>query len=220
MKKAISLLSGGLDSTVSTSIALKKSNVILVLTFDYGQRAAKREIEAAQKLCRIWKIKHKVVKLPWLGKITDTALVNSKSQIPNPKSQTLKFKNDIQNAKAVWVPNRNGLFINIAAAFAESLDADTIITGFNKEEAVTFSDNSKRFVSAINKALTYATMKKVKVISHTQDMTKADMVDYAISHKVPLKYCWPCYEGGKKICGRCESCVRFYRAYEFWGHEI
>jgi 7-cyano-7-deazaguanine synthase len=212
VKKTIVLLSGGLDSTVSTSIALKKSRVVLALTFDYGQRAARREIEAARKFCRFWKIKHRIVKLPWLAEITNTALVNRSKNIPNVKKSDLNnstIARAYERTSKVWVPNRNALFINVAAAFAESLDADTIVTGFNKEEAATFPDNSKRFVSLINKALICSTMKRPKVISYTQEMTKADMVNYAIRNGVPLKYCWPCYEGGKKLCGRCESCVRF-----------
>ncbi|PIR16443.1 MAG: 7-cyano-7-deazaguanine synthase QueC [Deltaproteobacteria bacterium CG11_big_fil_rev_8_21_14_0_20_49_13] len=227
MKRAITLLSGGLDSMVSTAIARKEHNIILALTFDYGQRAVKREMEAAKKICKPWKIPYKVIKLPWLGEITHTALVDRKKRIPtvchsrlpsggqggNPTHQRdPRFCGDGRNAKAVWVPNRNGLFINIAASFAESLHADLIITGFNKEEAVTFSDNSAKFVSKMNETLRFSTLKRPKVVSFTQKMSKVDMVRCAIDQKLPLNCCWPCYEGGRSLCMKCESCLRFRRA--------
>lgn len=222
MKRAITLLSGGLDSMVSTAIARKKHKVILALTFDYGQRAVKREIEAAKKICKLWKIPHKIIKLPWLCEITDTALVNKRKKLPllchSRVSGNLvyqrgpRFRGDDMTASAVWVPNRNGLFINIAASFAESLHAEIIITGFNKEEAVTFSDNSAKFVSKMNETLRFSTLKRPKVVSFTQKMSKIDMVKRAIDQKHPLNSCWPCYEGGRSLCMKCESCLRFRRA--------
>lgn len=219
MKKAITLLSGGLDSFVSTHIARKKYKIILALTFDYGQRAAKREIMAAGKMCRPWKIPHKVIKLQWLGEITKTALVDREVAVP------IKRSHDLTTARSVWVPNRNGVFINVAASFAESSGASFIITGFNKEEAATFPDNGKKFVTAINRTLQYSTLFSpckrgerggLRVVSCVQNMTKKDMVRYAASNGLPLHLCWPCYKGGRGLCRRCESCVRFFRALSLW----
>ncbi len=217
MCRAITLLSGGLDSFVSTALARKKHKVVLALTFDYGQRAAKREISAAGKMCKMWKIPHKVIKLPWLAEITNTALVNRKLKLPTP-TLTLpprgggEGEGEVSTARAVWVPNRNGLFINVVASFAESLGAGIIVTGFNKEEAVAFPDNGPQFVKAANGALKFSTLNHPKVISFTQEMAKPDMIKYAVRKRLSVKLCWPCYEGGKKLCGKCESCVRFNRA--------
>jgi len=188
MSSAIILLSGGLDSFVSTAVARKRHKIILALTFDYGQRAAGREISAAGKMCGRWNIPHKVIRLPWLGSITHTALVNRKKHLPASSSSS---------AKAVWVPNRNALFINIAASFAESLGAGLIVTGFNKEEGATFPDNSAGFVRAVNGSLRTSTLVRPRVASFVQTMTKNDMVRYAICHGLPLDGCWPCYKGGK-----------------------
>lgn len=229
MKKAITLLSGGLDSFISTHIARSKGiKIALALTFDYGQRAAKREILAAKKICGFWKIRHKVIKLPWLKEITCTALVNKKFKLPTPSLPSPsrgegKGGGDKRTAAAVWVPNRNGVFINIAASFAETFKAGLIITGFNKEEATTFPDNSKRFVRSMNETLKYGTLRLAharsgqalehpQVKSYTQSMDKRAMIKYAVKNKLPLDICWPCYEGGKKLCGKCESCVRFFNA--------
>ena len=212
-KTAISLLSGGLDSMVSTAIAAKKHKIVLALTFDYGQRAAKREIEAARKIAKHFNLHHKVVTLKWLSEICETSLVARNKKVPLLSLNSLSKKSvTSSSAKAVWVPNRNALFVSIAAAYAETLGAKIIVAGFNKEEAKTFPDNSFEFVNATNKALALSTMIRPKLVSFTQKMTKRDMVDFAFENDLPVELVWSCYFGGKLQCGKCESCLRFIAA--------
>jgi len=201
MRKSIVLLSSGLDSTVSLAQAVRKTRVILALTFDYGQKAAKQEIIAAKKIAKHYKIEHKIIKLDWLAQLTKTALVNKNKNIPKYKGKS--------TASAVWVPDRNLIFISIAAAFAETMGADLVITGFNREEAKEFPDNSSAFVSLLNKTLKFSTLKHPKVISYTQDLDKQGIVKLAIKVGAPLHLVYSCYEGRKRMCDRCESCVRF-----------
>jgi len=118
----------------------------------------------------------------------------------------------------VWVPNRNGLFINIAAAFAESSAASLIVTGFNREEGNSFPDNSPHFVEAANRALETSTLRRIRVISYTQDLTKAEIVRLGIEVGAPLHSLYSCYVGDERMCGRCESCVRLRRAFTSTGH--
>ena len=203
--KGVAILSGGLDSTVSLAAATRKMDVVLALTFDYGQRAAKRERDASSKIARHYKIPHRVIAIPWLAELTGTALVNRRARLPlNEMSE--------RSAKAVWVPNRNGVFIEIAAAHAESLGATRLITGFNKEEAVTFQDNSPAYVGAVNLALSYSTANGVQVVSYTGTLEKKGIVNLGRRLDAPLRFIWPCYEGGKRWCGECESCLRSLRA--------
>lgn len=213
MPRSIVLLSGGLDSAVSLAHARRESEVALCLTFNYGQHAAPKEIEAAANLAAYYHLRHQVVDLPFLGEITGTALVRSETVLPEPE---LALLDDPVAAGAcasqVWVPNRNGLFINIAAAFAESYGAGLVVCGFNREEAATFPDNSAGFVRAANSALSYSTLNQVKVVSYTQLLSKADIVRLGMRCRVPFQYLWSCYRGGEKMCGRCESCLRFKRA--------
>jgi 7-cyano-7-deazaguanine synthase len=120
----------------------------------------------------------------------------------------------VRSAKAVWVPNRNGVFIEIAAAHAESLGATRLITGFNKEEAVTFPDNSPQYVAAVNRALLFSTANGVRVVSYTGALEKKGIVRLGRRLGAPLKHIWPCYEGGRAWCRRCESCLRSLRALD------
>jgi len=203
--KGVAILSGGLDSTVSLAAATRQMDVVLALTFDYGQRAAKRERAASAKIAKHYRVPHKVVAIPWLADLTGTALVNRRATLPLNEMS-------VRSAKAVWVPNRNGVFIEIAAAHAESLGARRLITGFNKEEAVTFPDNSPAYVSAINYALSYSTANGVRVVSFTGNLEKKGIVNLGRRLNAPLKEIWPCYEGGKRWCGECESCLRSLRA--------
>ena len=212
--KSIVLLSGGLDSTVSLHIAQEKMEVVLALTFDYGQKSVAREIKAAIAISQHYGVPHKVVELPWLKAITNTALVAGDKVVPCLEYKELDSAKAIETAEAVWVPNRNGVFINIAAAFAESINAEMIITGFNAEEAVTFPDNSMPFVESIKKSLSYSTLNKVKVNSYVQGVNKAGIIKLAREKGVPIQLCWSCYLGGAEPCGECESCLRLKRAME------
>ncbi|RKO67203.1 7-cyano-7-deazaguanine synthase QueC [Desulfofundulus salinus] len=218
--KSIVLLSGGLDSTVSMAQALREGQVELCLTMDYGQRAAAREIAAASALAAYYKLAHRVIQLPFLGEVTTTSLVNKEETIPEPAEESL---NDPQQATAtaaaVWVPNRNGLFINIAACFAEALGCEQVVTGFNREEAATFPDNSLDFLEAINNSLAYSTASGVRVVSYTARLNKAEIVRLGQHLGVPWHLIWSCYYGGQTMCGRCESCRRLGRAMAAAGLE-
>jgi len=202
MKKAISLLSGGLDSVVSTALAQKRYEICLALTFDYGHKAAVKEIQAAKGISEKMGIPHKVIELPWLGNITTTALVNKNIQTP------AAYDRD-----SVWVPNRNALFANIAASFAENMKADYIIAGLNAEEGETFPDNSIEFVHQINKMFQHSTLTGVELKSFTQNLRKIQIVERFISLGFQPHEVWSCYNGGEKPCGKCESCLRSIAAF-------
>jgi 7-cyano-7-deazaguanine synthase len=194
-------------------MALQETEVVFCLTFDYGQRSAPKEKESAAVLADHYGVEHRVLKLAFLKDITKTALVACDRDIPEPVPGDLD--NDIKSsatAESVWVPNRNGLFINIAAAFAEAYGCNIIVTGFNREEAVTFPDNSAEFVCAVNSALSYSTLNKVKLVSYTQALDKTEIVKQGMELGLPFQYIWSCYRGEEKMCGRCESCRRLGRA--------
>jgi len=210
---AIVLLSGGLDSAVNLKQAADQSGVALALTFDYGQRAALREAAAASLMCRKLRLPHRLIQLPWLSELSPSGPVPqvTADQLDHPSVTSG------ETAQAVWVPNRNGLFVNIAAAFAESLagqalPADTIVAGFNAEEAATFPDNSPDFVNTTNVAFLFSTRQKPRLLSYTQTLRKADIVRLGRKINAPIPMIWSCYLDGADHCWRCESCARLERA--------
>lgn len=203
------LLSGGLDSFISLVYAKNNGyDIKLALTFDYGQRAAEDEINSAKEICRVYDIEHKVIKLPFLGEISNSAL--------NKKDENLEFETlGAESMKVVWVPNRNGLFLNIAAAYCDAKGYDYVIFGANKEEAGTFSDNSLEFAEKIEECFKYSTLKGVKVFAPLIGLMKEEIINLAVDLNADLKLLKSCYNKGngtKSHCGACESCRRLKNA--------
>lgn len=210
--RSVVLLSSGLDSTVNLYEAKQVSEVALTLTFDYGQRAAEREIQSAARLAYKLGVPHKVLRLDWFKDFTQSSLVNRSEEVPTAKVKIDDLNASNETAKAVWVPNRNGIFLNIAAAFAEGLKANWIIPGFNAEEAATFPDNSQAYLEAATNSLKFSTANHVEVKCFTTHLNKTEIVKRGRELKVDFELVWPCYFGGAKPCGECESCQRFNRA--------
>lgn len=207
--KSLILLSGGLDSLVSLGLKKEELNISLALTFDYGQKSVQQEIQTSKKICDYYNLEHIIIKLDWLKDITHTSLV-AKDNIPTGKSLVLSE----DTAKSVWIPNRNGLFLNIAGSFADSEDFDYILIGANKEEGQTFPDNTQEFIDSINAEFLYSTRKHPKVVAPLINYVKNDIVMLALRHGIPLELTRSCYQGGEKHCGICESCLRLKHALE------
>jgi 7-cyano-7-deazaguanine synthase len=213
MIKSVVLLSSGLDSTVNLYEARRQSEVVMAITVNYGQRAAAREIEFARRHCELFGIRHKVVELSWFADFTQTSLVNTENEVPvGDRIRIDDLESSEKTARAVWVPNRNGILLNVAAAYAEGAGASWIVPGFNAEEATTFPDNSEDYLNAVTQALAYSTANKVEAKCFTVRLNKTEIVRRGRELGVRFDLIWPCYFGGEKPCGQCESCQRFNRA--------
>ena len=213
---AVSLLSGGLDSTVATTIARQHGGVELALTVDYRHRAVAREIEASRAIADALSIRHRVIRLDFLSEISNSALLTRSERLP------LLGRDDLDDVsglaghamRRVWVPNRNGLMIALAASFAEALGADEVVVGFNAEEAGTFPDNSQDFLDRMTAALGLSTLTGVRVTSPTIAWDKTAIVRAGYEQGAPMEHVWSCYEGGTEHCWACESCQRLRRALD------
>jgi len=211
---ALALLSGGLDSTVAAALYRARRGPLRAALFvDYGQRAAAPEARAARAVGAALGCPVRIASLPLLGEITSTALVDRGASLPHPEPSRLDDDaGAAASADAVWVPNRNGLLVNLAAAVAEAEGLPVVVVGFNAEEAATFPDNSARFVARLNAALDDSTRGRVRVECPTLAMTKAGLLAEGRAIGAPIELSWSCYEGGERPCGRCESCQRRRRA--------
>lgn len=216
--KSIVLLSSGLDSTVNLFEAHRAGEVLLALTFNYGQRAAQKEIESSKKMAQSLSVPHQVLDLPFVGLWGASSLTHKDQHLPKALDVKIDDRSTSQKtAKSVWVPNRNGVFLNIAAGFAESLGADVVVPGFNLEEAQTFPDNSKAYMQALDGTFAFSTANQVKVQCWTVDLDKTQIAERAKALEVPFEWMWPCYESFEKWCGECESCQRSKRALDSVG---
>ena len=203
MNKAVILLSGGLDSLVALDIASRKYDIVLALTFNYGQKSFLEEENSAREISKLYNIKHKTIELPFLAEITNNSL-------------TVEDKTDFSELRSVWVSNRNGLFLNIAACYCESYDIDYIVFGANKEESGKFSDNKPEYVEITNQSFKYSTQKHPEVIAPCCNMNKVDLVNYMIENNISFELIKSCYQNikntNKKHCAQCMSCKLLYNA--------
>jgi 7-cyano-7-deazaguanine synthase len=209
MLRAVALLSGGLDSTAALALAgTLRVEPVHALFFDYGHAAAIREWDAVRRIARGFGLPLERVELPWLGKLSGSALVSAGRQVPDWSEDRLQDR----EPRAVWVENRNGIFLNIAAFYAAELGCAAIIVGFNREEAEVFFDNGEEFVARINGSLELSLSRRVRVVSPTLRMTKREIVERSLDLDFPWEHLWSCYRGDERQCGSCESCLRLKRA--------
>lgn len=214
-QKALVLLSGGLDSAVNLYWAKREFKEVMALTFLYGQRAEACELRSSEKLCRHLGVDHQTMDLRFISRFGGSSLTDKSKKIPQASDVQLHDPEiSKKTAQSVWVPNRNGIFLNVAAGLAESLGVLTIIPGFNREEAQTFPDNSSEFIEACNRGLSFSTKGPVQVFCFTTNLDKPEIAKKGHELGVPFADLWPCYFDGPSWCGLCESCQRFSRAVE------
>lgn len=199
-KRAVALVSGGLDSVVSLAKAVAVMNVRLVMFFNYGQRALLPERAAAIGVVNFYGLAFQEVDLCWLRLLLPDAM------------RLGSAGGALDTLDAVWIPNRNGVFLNVAAAYAEKHGCDVVVTGFNREEAAEFPDNGPEYVARVNRGLELSTRNAVRIMSFTQDLDKREILELGLELGAPLSVIWSCYEAGDTMCGCCGSCKRLKNA--------
>lgn len=215
-QRAVALVSGGLDSVVSLAIADKEMEVRLVLFCNYGQRALSRERDSAVHLAGYYGLPFREIDVTWLRDLLPRGM-GGWDGVPGDEATTDTAggrEDDLGSLDGVWIPNRNGVFVNIAAAFAEAYGCDVVVTGFNREEAVEFPDNTPEYVDAVNHSLRFSTRSGVRVVSFTQGLTKRGILRKGVELSVPLGGIWSCYRSGEMMCGTCASCRRLKTALD------
>jgi len=221
MKKAVCLLSGGLDSSVALAIAKFEGYEIYALTFFYNQKHS-RELESAKKIARYFKVKeHKILNIP-LNEIGISALTDRNVEIPTKKNY-----NEIKRKKEIpptYVPSRNIIFLSYALAYAETLDADAIFIGVNQIDYSNYPDCRKEFIQKFQEVAKIGTKrgiegKEIEIKTPLINLKKAEIIRKGFSLKVPFELTWSCYKGKEKACGKCESCVLRLKGFEEVGLE-
>lgn len=202
-KRAVVLLSGGLDSTTMLYWAKNEGYLCDCLIFDYHQRH-KKEIQSAIKIANLTNCKYQIIKfqLPWLG----SALIDKKINIP--ENRDLK---DTQ-IPPTYVPARNTIFLSFALSYAEAVETETIFIGANALDYSGYPDCRPQYYTAFNKLARLGTKsgvegKKIKILTPLIDKSKAEIVQLGFKLNIPFELTWSCYKGGKKPCGRCDSCM-------------
>ncbi|RLF49563.1 MAG: 7-cyano-7-deazaguanine synthase QueC [Thermoplasmata archaeon] len=207
MKKAVVLLSGGIDSSTTLAIALDMGYECHGLTFRYGQRHEK-EVKCAEKIAKHYGIMHRVVNLDlsWMG---GSALFSG--EIPERRAKDIR-KILSGRIPSTYVPARNTVLIAISAGYAEVIGAEAIFIGANAIDYSGYPDCRPEYLNAMEKAINLGTKVGIegggiKIIAPLLTMTKAEIIRKGAELGVPYDLTWSCYRGGDKACGRCDSCI-------------
>lgn len=213
MKKAVILLSGGLDSATTLYYAKHRGYKVHALIFDYGQRH-KKEVKCALKIAKSAKCPFKLVKidLPWKG----SALLDKKMKVPRNR------RLDSNDIPPTYVPARNIIFLSFAASYAEAVGAQKIFIGANAVDYSGYPDCRPDFFKAFGKVLvkglkTGVEGRKISVETPLILKTKAQIVRLGLKLNVPYALTWSCYSGLRRMCGQCDSCRLRQRGFDAAG---
>jgi 7-cyano-7-deazaguanine synthase len=214
MKRAVVLLSGGMDSAVTLYIA-KQEYSCRALIFDYGQKGAK-EVDMAVKTARQAKVPAEVltISMPWKG----SALLDAGESIP-------EFDASVGGKiPSTYVPARNMLFLSYGVSYAESIGAKAVFIGAHQLDFSNYPDCRSEFFSAFQEAVKRGTREgveghPVKIMTPVIDMTKKEILNRGTELGVPFENTWSCYKGEESPCGTCESCLFRARAFKEAGVE-
>jgi 7-cyano-7-deazaguanine synthase len=206
-KRAIVLLSGGLDSSTALAITVEQGYTPYALSFRYGQRH-ERELAAAQAIGRHFGcVEHKIVDLD-LRAFGGSALTDDAIDLPLDRDQATLTS----GVPVTYVPARNLIFLSIATAYAEVSGADDLFLGINAIDYSGYPDCRPQFLNAFAEAARLATKagtedgRTMRFHAPLIALAKAEIVRAGTRLGVPWELTWSCYAGGEQACGRCDSC--------------
>lgn len=212
MKKAIVLLSGGLDSTTALYLAKSQGfDEIYAITFQYGQKHDK-ELKSAAAVAKATGVKeHKIVNL-LLNQWSGCSLTDPELEVENGNVKR-------QDIPSTYVPARNMVFLSVAASWADALEISDIFIGVSEVDYSGYVDCREEFIRAMENAINLGTVlgaeKKQHITLHAPFMhiTKAEEVKLGVKLGVDFGLTWTCYRGGDTPCGTCDSCLLREKAF-------
>lgn len=205
--KALSVLSGGLDSAVCLGIAAQQFEEVSAMFFSYGQKTHDKEKECAEALVKHYDVKDYInIDLSWLKLFGVSALFDSMVAL------------DEENQNAEYVPFRNSIFLSIATAYAESKKLDAVIIGSTGGDHIC-PDNSPDFIESFQRVMAEGTLikKDIKLLAPLLKGDKEMAIKIAKELDIPLELTWSCHNNTELACGKCSNCRARLEAFEALG---
>ncbi|MFB6471205.1 MAG: 7-cyano-7-deazaguanine synthase [Vulcanisaeta sp. AZ3] len=209
-KKALLLLSGGIDSAVTLYLLKSRGYDVIALSINYPGRG-ERERESARELARMTGVKLIEIDLPFMKEVVE--LWSNEYERPQ----------HLKNAHPSTIPARNAIIYSVAAYYAEILGINLIIAGHNADDAKYYPDATREFRRLFSKALTIGTYigkaSGLRIMSPISRLSKTEVVRLGLRVGVPFEYTWSCHNNYDKPCGYCSGCIARKKAFEELGIE-
>lgn len=204
--KIVLCFSGGMDSSVLLHEMLNEGHQVKAISINYGQRHLK-ELEIAKSITASLGIEHKIMDLsPIAELLCGSALTDKSISVPHGHYQA-------ENMKLTVVPNRNMIFLSLAAAWALSLKFDAIAIAAHGGDHAIYPDCRKEFMQSMQNSLALADWNKVELLTPFIGSSKTEICTRGAKVNVPFELTWSCYQGGAKHCGQCGTCVERKEAF-------
>ena len=233
---AVTLLSGGLDSTTVTAYAKSRCDRLTAITFQYGQTHS-REVTSAADVARRLDVEHRLVDISFLGDVAWYSALTNPEAFPLPTDREPKRMG--ASIPITYVPLRNTIFVALAAACLESQVLHAIeLEGVAPSEVSAavymapnvldysgYPDCRPEFFAQMSETLRYGSKLgaeygvDIRVETPIITLSKAEIVRMAVDLGAPLEVTWSCYAAGERPCGACDSCVLRARGFEEAGVE-
>ncbi|MGI9054422.1 MAG: 7-cyano-7-deazaguanine synthase QueC [Pyrinomonadaceae bacterium] len=209
-QSAIILVSGGMDSCVTSAIARAENDEIAFLHISYGQRTERRERQAFKDIADFYNVKKRLdVSIEYLAKIGGSSLTDESIEVTEANLESKEIPKS-------YVPFRNANMLSIATAWAEVLKAEKIYIGAVAEDSSGYPDCRPEFYAAFEQAIETGTKPDthIKIKTPIIDLSKAEIVKKGLELNAPLHLSWSCYRSETLACGTCDSCALRLRGFE------
>ncbi len=200
-KKAVCIISGGMDSALGATMAKNAGYEVIALHFNYGQRTQKKELESFRKIAKkLDVIDAYEIDLDFFKQIGASALTDRSLEVPT--------KGIEEGVPITYVPFRNGIFISIATAVAEKHGAKALFIGVVEEDSSGYPDCRDSYIQSMEESINLGTKDETKLAIKMPlvHLKKSEIVTKSIELNVPLEDTWSCYQNEEKACGVCDSC--------------
>ena len=207
IKKAVCIMSGGMDSTLSAYMMRDLGFEIIAVHFNYDQRTQDKELECFENICEalspknsLHVIKKYVLDIGFFKELGASALTDITIDVPTEGIE--------EGVPVTYVPFRNGIFLSMAAAIAEKEGAEAIAIGVVEEDSSGYPDCRESYIASMQQSINLGTKDETNITIYMPlvHLKKSQIVKEAQKLNVPLELTWSCYKNENKACGVCDSC--------------
>ncbi len=200
-KKAVCIMSGGMDSTLAAYMMKAEGYDIIGLHFNYEQRTQTKELASFKAICNELDVDNPyIVNLDFFSDIGASALTDKSIDVPVTGIE--------EGVPITYVPFRNGIFISIATAIAEKEGAAVLSIGVVEEDSSGYPDCREEYITSMQKSINLGTKDetRLEIKMPLVHLKKSEIVRKSLELDVPLGLTWSCYQSDDKACGVCDSC--------------